>query len=81
MPGLCTGRADEPDSVTITNGVVQEFDAGVQLGNGPPGIVDDMTIQLQELAGIQLANADDGTERQHRPQQHGRRPAAAESGC
>ncbi len=50
------------DSVTITNGVVQEFDAGVQLGNGTAlGIVDNMTIQLQELGGIQLTNADDGT--------------------
>jgi parallel beta-helix repeat protein len=48
------------DSVTITNGVVQEFDAGVQLGNGTAlGIVSAMTLQLNELAGIQLTNADD----------------------
>ncbi len=50
------------DSVTIANGTVQEFDAGVQLGNGTAlGIVDNMTVQLQEFAGIQLTNADDGT--------------------
>ena len=49
------------DSVTIANGTVQEFDAGVQLGNGTAlSIVDDMTVQLQEFAGIQLTNADDG---------------------
>ena len=50
------------DSVTITNGLVQEFDAGVQLGNGTAlGIVAGVTMQLNELAGVQLANADDGT--------------------
>ncbi|MGH9192454.1 MAG: right-handed parallel beta-helix repeat-containing protein [Acidimicrobiales bacterium] len=50
------------DSVTVTNGVVQEFDAGVQLGNGTAlGIVSELTLQLNVLAGVQLTNADDGT--------------------
>jgi CSLREA domain-containing protein len=50
------------DSVTVTNGTLQEFDAGVQLGNGTAlGIVSDLTLQLNELAGAQLTNADDGT--------------------
>ncbi len=50
------------DSVTITNGVVQEFDAGVQVGAGTAlGIVSEVSPQLNELAGVQLTNADDGT--------------------
>jgi CSLREA domain-containing protein len=49
------------DSVTITNGTVQEFDAGVQLGTGTAlGIVSELDLQVNELAGVQLANADDG---------------------
>jgi len=50
------------DSVTITNGIVQEFDAGVALGNGTAwGVVSQMTTRLNAVAGIQLTNADDGT--------------------
>jgi CSLREA domain-containing protein len=50
------------DSVTVTNGTVQEFDAGVQLSNGTAlGIVSSLTLRLNELAGAQLTNADDGT--------------------
>ena len=47
------------DSVTITNGIVQEFDFGVQLAAGSMNaIVADMTLNLDQEAGIQLADAD-----------------------
>jgi CSLREA domain-containing protein len=49
------------DSVTITNGVVQEFDYGVLLNPGTAfGVVSGMTFQLNITAGLQLTNADDG---------------------
>ncbi len=50
------------DSVTITNGIVQEFDFGVLLNPGTAfNVVSDMTVQLNLTAGIGLSNADDGT--------------------
>ena len=50
------------DSVTITDGVVQEFDYGVLLNPGTAfNVVSAMTVQLNLVAGIQLSNADDGT--------------------
>ncbi len=49
------------DSVTIRNGVVMEFETGVLLNPGTAfNIVQGMTAQLNGLAGILLANADDG---------------------
>ena len=51
------------DSVTITNGTIQEFVAGVQLGSGTArNIVSQLTLQLNELAGVEMINADDGTD-------------------
>ncbi|TDD29679.1 DNRLRE domain-containing protein [Kribbella turkmenica] len=49
------------DSVTITGGTVQEFDYGVQLTAGTAlGIVGALTIRLNQEAGVQLVDADDG---------------------
>ncbi|GAB3831582.1 right-handed parallel beta-helix repeat-containing protein [Kribbella italica] len=50
------------DGVTITGGTVQEFDHGVQLTAGTAlGIVDELTVRLNQETGIQLVNADDGS--------------------
>ena len=50
------------DSVTITNGIVQEFDFGVQLNDGTAmNIVSNMTLQLNQEAAIHLVDADNGT--------------------
>ncbi len=52
------------DSVTVTNGTVQEFDVGVQLNPGTTlNIVSDVVAQSNEIAGIQLNDADDNTVR------------------
>jgi CSLREA domain-containing protein len=61
--GLTAGiRNNGFDSVTIRNGVVQEFEAGVLLNPGTAfNIVEGMTAQLNTLAGLMLSNADDGT--------------------
>lgn len=49
------------DSVTVTNGSISEFDLGVELGNGTAlAIVSDLTLQANQIAGIQLTNADNG---------------------
>ena len=49
------------DDVTITGGTIQGFDAGVMLGSGTAGnVVSHLTLELHELAGVQLVNADDG---------------------
>ncbi len=49
------------DSVTITNGIVQEFDFGVQLNDGTAmNIVSNMTLQLNQEAAIHLVDADSG---------------------
>jgi CSLREA domain-containing protein len=60
--GLGAGVRNEGHrSVTIRNGIVAGFDDGVVLGNGTAlNIVEAMTAQLNELAGISLTNADDG---------------------
>lgn len=54
-------RNDGYDSVTITNGFIQEFVDGVALNPGTTrNIVSDLTVQLAEQAGVTLTNADDG---------------------
>jgi parallel beta-helix repeat protein len=60
--GLGVGvRNDGFDSVIITNGTVQEFDFGVQLNPGTAlNVVSSLTVQLNQDAGIQLSDADDG---------------------
>ncbi|MBK8903182.1 MAG: right-handed parallel beta-helix repeat-containing protein [Anaerolineaceae bacterium] len=60
--GLTAGiRNNGFDNVTIRNGVVQEFESGVLLNPGTASnIVEGMTAQLNQLAGITLSNADDG---------------------
>ncbi|MGH3146831.1 MAG: right-handed parallel beta-helix repeat-containing protein, partial [Rubrobacter sp.] len=51
------------DSVAITNGTVQEFDNGVQLNAGTAlNIVSSLTLQMHQVAGIGLSNADNGTD-------------------
>ncbi|MFE7135543.1 nitrous oxide reductase family maturation protein NosD [Streptomyces sp. NPDC057638] len=63
--GLGTGiRTNGFDNTTITNGgggraVIQEFDYGVQLTPGTSGtLVKLLTIQNNELSGVELDNAD-----------------------
>ncbi|HEY0640073.1 MAG TPA: DNRLRE domain-containing protein [Pseudonocardiaceae bacterium] len=52
-------RNDGFHSVTITNGSVQQFDVGVQLGSGTwRGIVSGIGAQLNQDAGISLVDAD-----------------------
>ena len=47
------------DSVTITNGTINEFDYGVLLGPGTSlNIVTDLRLDLNQEAGIALADAD-----------------------
>jgi CSLREA domain-containing protein len=60
--GLTVGiRNNGFDSVIIRNGLVQGFEVGVLLNPGTAfNIVEEMTAQLNTLAGIQLSNADDG---------------------
>jgi CSLREA domain-containing protein len=55
-------RNDGFDWVTITGeGKLQEFDYGVQLNSGTAhNIVSDITTQLNQEAGVQLSNADEG---------------------
>jgi CSLREA domain-containing protein len=54
-------RNDGFDSVTVTNGTVQQFDTGVLLGSGTAlGIVSGVTAQLNQEAGIALTDADNG---------------------
>jgi parallel beta-helix repeat protein len=61
--GLGAGvRNDGFDSVTISNGTLQEFDFGVQLNPGTAlNILSSLTVQLNQNAGIQLSDADEGT--------------------
>ncbi|GAA2037039.1 right-handed parallel beta-helix repeat-containing protein [Polymorphospora rubra] len=55
-------RNNGHDQVTITNGTVREFDHGVQLNAGTAGnIVDGLTLEENQEAGIQLVDADNGT--------------------
>ena len=54
------------DNVTVTNGQINEFDYGVQLGAGTGrSVVSDLRVELNQEAGIALADADqlapDGT--------------------
>jgi parallel beta-helix repeat protein len=60
--GLGSGiRNDGFDSVTITNGTVQEFDVGVYLNAGAAlNTVSSLTLQLNQEAGIQLSAAGNG---------------------
>jgi len=47
------------DSVTITNGTIQEFDNGIQLDPGSSNnIIAGMTLELNQVAGILLRDAD-----------------------
>ena len=49
------------DGVTIKNGVVSEFDYGVLLNPGSAkGLVTNMRVELNQEAGIALADADEG---------------------
>lgn len=61
--GQGTGiRNDGFDSVTVRNGIVQEFDLGASLNSGVAmNIVDGLTLQGTITAAVQLTNADDGT--------------------
>ncbi|PZF81772.1 right-handed parallel beta-helix repeat-containing protein [Jiangella anatolica] len=61
--GQGTGiRNDGFDSVTVRNGIVQEFDLGVSLNAGVAlNIVDGLTLHSHLVAAVQLSNADDGT--------------------
>jgi CSLREA domain-containing protein len=50
------------DAVQVVNGNVQEFDVGVQLNPGTASaIVSGLTVQLNQVAGIQLNDADGNT--------------------
>jgi CSLREA domain-containing protein len=51
------------DSVTITNGTVQEFEVGVQVDPSARNVVSDINAQLNGLAGIQLSGAADASVR------------------
>ena len=47
------------DNVTVTNGLISEFDYGVQLGAGTGrSVVSDLRLELHQEAGIALADAD-----------------------
>jgi CSLREA domain-containing protein len=61
--GQGTGiRNDGFDSVTITNGTVQQFDTGVALNAGTArGIVSGVTAQLNQETGVLLSDADNGS--------------------
>ncbi|SDU85946.1 right-handed parallel beta-helix repeat-containing protein [Jiangella alkaliphila] len=61
--GQGTGiRNDGFDSVTVRDGIVQEFDFGASLNSGvAQNIVDGLTLQSNITAAVQLSNADDGT--------------------
>ncbi|HEV3378993.1 MAG TPA: right-handed parallel beta-helix repeat-containing protein, partial [Thermoleophilaceae bacterium] len=49
------------DNVVIRNGTVQEFGAGVSLMAGARwGVVEDLTLHKNALAGVELFDADDG---------------------
>lgn len=49
------------DSVTIINGIVQEFDYGVQLNAGTAhNVVADLSLHSNQDGGLQLTNADQG---------------------
>lgn len=49
------------DAVTIVNGVVQEFDYGVQLNAGTSlNVVAELSLHSNQEGGIHLANADQG---------------------
>ncbi len=51
------------DSVTITNGTVNEFDYGVLLNPGSGlNVVSDIHVEMNQEAGIALADADEGGE-------------------
>lgn len=55
-------RNDGFDSVTIQNGVVQQFGIGVLLNEGAAlNRVAGMTLQAHTVAAVQLVNADDGS--------------------
>jgi large repetitive protein len=55
-------RNDGYDSVTITNGTVQQFDIGVALNSGTSrGIVSGITAQLNQEVGLALSDADNGS--------------------
>ncbi|GIF74973.1 right-handed parallel beta-helix repeat-containing protein [Asanoa siamensis] len=50
------------DNVTVTNGTLQEFDFGVQLGAGVAlNIVTALNLRSNQEAGVQLTNADNGS--------------------
>ncbi len=50
------------DSVTIMNGTVREFDNGIQLDPGSANnLVSGLTLELNQVAGILLRDADDAT--------------------
>jgi parallel beta-helix repeat protein len=57
--GLGAGiRNDGHDNVTITNGVVQEFDYGVLLGAEAAGnVATALTLQLNQVAGLEFSGA------------------------
>jgi len=50
------------DDVTVTNGAIQEFDLGVRLDAGVAlNIVTALNLRLNQEAGVQLTNADNGS--------------------
>jgi parallel beta-helix repeat protein len=54
-------RNDGYDSVTITNGTLEDFDHGVHLGPGTAlNQVTQLIVQRNQESGIQLTDADDG---------------------
>jgi parallel beta-helix repeat protein len=60
--GLGAGvRNDGHSFVTVRNGTIQEFDQGVLLGPGTQlNVVEDLTAQANQVAGIELAGAGSG---------------------
>ncbi len=75
-------RNDGFDSVTITNGTVNEFDVGVFLNTGSAAnIVSTLTLQLNQVAGVQLSNADDGVNGNISPRRTPSPATPMASGC
>jgi parallel beta-helix repeat protein len=62
--GLGSGiRNDGYDSVTITNGTVQDFDYGVELlSETERNVLKGLTLERNQLAGIELFDAAEGNE-------------------
>lgn len=59
--GLGSGiRNDGYDGVTITNGVLQEFDYGVFLSGAANGTISSLTLQLNQDVGVWLDSAGSG---------------------